>query len=865
MPTVADLGRQVKSKYPEYADIPDDELGLKIQAKHPGSYDDFSPAPVARPNVIETPTKAPWGVPSAGPHKSFAETVGPDSTLGKIATGIGDIAEYLPDEGAGLAVPAGAAIGTLAQRARNLAATVGSGAAVDWAAGKIGLPAYIAHPLGFATSIAVGTKLSPEIAEAMQEHGTGWFRKLLGERAGKSTATTPAPKFDPASSTATAGRKATVPPPPQSKPSDYFKISGTVNVPMAPPRAAGALTHSPWPPPPPGASGATAEVGPQIFTKDEIAKSLGKGKYASLDPKSAQAVDSLYAKQMPPPPGQSAAPAATPPAASSPSSTAGYGPVPQAPGHVPEHRREHYTKQADIGHSEALAKDTKIANFLKSSAGGNKTAADVLKMTDDELATVQRKLGYRPQSGSRSRSFEEFRKHLAAEMGMTPPPAGGTGPKVTPPSTGAGATNVEQSTAQAGQSGASSPIQRPTGTEAPTIGATTSVKIPGEKTSLPAKYALRELDDIQTSHSGITFQKNPHYTLVNDRDYRNPDNQAKVLNNASPEFWDSRYHITDNPDATNGPVVIDSAGNALGGNGRGMMLQRVYKYHPKGAEEYKSLLEQKAAQFGIDPKQVRLMKQPVLVREVADEAVANSSKAQASITDLNKTGTASLRPAERSIADSRRVSQGTLDHVAARLEAEGGASTLSDILNGKPGAEVLNRLIADGVITPQERAGYASGDALTDAGRERISKLLVGRFFRDPAQMDRMPALVRNRLEHIAAPLARVEGYPEWNLTPKIQDSLDLLEQAKLHNAKTLDDFVKQNGLFGGEQYPPDVVSMAKALQKMPMTQLRQAVHQYSQDAQFAMGGESLFGEVPTPLQSFQEAFGMLPIPPPPQ
>lgn len=51
MPTVEDLGKAVKAKYPgAYDDMPDGDLGVRIQKKYPGAYDDYDPvAPTVGP------------------------------------------------------------------------------------------------------------------------------------------------------------------------------------------------------------------------------------------------------------------------------------------------------------------------------------------------------------------------------------------------------------------------------------------------------------------------------------------------------------------------------------------------------------------------------------------------------------------------------------------------------------------------------------------------------------------------------------------------------------------------------------------------------------------------------------------------
>lgn len=65
MPTVADLGRMVKQKYPgAYDDMPDDSLGLSVQQKFPGAYDDFTAAPAAAPSAPMRKTNlVPFTVP----------------------------------------------------------------------------------------------------------------------------------------------------------------------------------------------------------------------------------------------------------------------------------------------------------------------------------------------------------------------------------------------------------------------------------------------------------------------------------------------------------------------------------------------------------------------------------------------------------------------------------------------------------------------------------------------------------------------------------------------------------------------------------------------------------------------------------
>lgn len=393
------------------------------------------------------------------------------------------------------------------------------------------------------------------------------------------------------------------------------------------------------------------------------------------------------------------------------------------------------------------------------------------------------------------------------------------------------------------------PIQPST---TPATGSETKIRVPGEDRNYKATYQIRELEDVHPSHNGETFSKNPQYSLTNDRDYENVANRGKIVQ-ASGGGFDPAFHITDNPDATNGPIVVDSEGHALGGNGRAMILQRVYKGNPEAAQAYRDMLTQKAGNFGIDTSDIAKMKQPVLVREIADSEFDQPHEKQNAITDFNKKGTAELTPAERAIADARRVSQETLDHIATKLDAAGPDGTLADVLRGQSGSEVIDQLIQDGALTPQDRAAFVGSSGLTDAGKARVSDLMVARFFEDPAQMDAAPSSLRGKLEKISAPLARVESLGEWNLTDTVREAVSILEEMRTHNIN-LEDLQRQSGLFGSSKYSPEAIAMAEQLKGTSSAALVKSARQYASDAADSTR-PLLLGQQIQPAQAFAEAF----------
>jgi hypothetical protein len=408
-----------------------------------------------------------------------------------------------------------------------------------------------------------------------------------------------------------------------------------------------------------------------------------------------------------------------------------------------------------------------------------------------------------------------------------------------------GQTTGEQS-GSAGQ--AVSGSRKPTNPVA--RGSATSVRVPGERTAYEGQYSVRELDDIHASHNAHTFEKNPNYQLRNDRDYSNPVNKERIVVNSKGDTFDPAYVLADSPDATNGAPVIDADGNVLGGNSRAMILDRVYKNNPEGAAAYRAELARRASQFGIDPEQLAGMKRPVLVRQLSDAGL----NPQRAITDLNKTGTAALTTAERATADARRITPAAADYLATAIDTEGADATLNDVLSGKGGLAIVNRLVDDGVFTMQERPNLidTKTGAVTAAAKERISKLLLGQVFEDADQMTRTPAEVRNKLERTVSPILQSGQKAGFDIRPAVRQALDVLEYARAHGITRMNDLLAQESMFeDAPKFSAQAADLAQFIQDSKPTAIAKAFRRYLANAEPTMFGKS------TPAEAFADAFGV--------
>ncbi len=388
----------------------------------------------------------------------------------------------------------------------------------------------------------------------------------------------------------------------------------------------------------------------------------------------------------------------------------------------------------------------------------------------------------------------------------------------------------------------------------PAQGKATSISIPGTPATYPAKYAIREAADVKPSHNPFSFGKNPEFEHANDRDYESAGNAARVVEQA--QNFNPDYLTTDSPTAEHGAPVIDKGGNVLGGNSRAMTLTRVYEAGGEKADAYRKALTDKAESLGIDPQELARFRNPVLVRELS-----GAHDAQKAITDFNKKGAAELNPEERAVADGKRMSAETIADLAGRMGESPEGGTLAEALRGEDGAQVINKLVKDGVITQQESNGMVDDRGhLTPEVKSRIAKALVGRLFNSPAEFRQAPVSLRGKLERIAPQVLRVEGRKGWELTRLVREAIGIAEEMRVRKAKA-EDLEGQVDVEGKQRsFTPAAKQIAEVLNEGAKN-AEYAFRRYANDEMLSRpGAQTPMFEPPTREQAFRDAFGDGPL-----
>lgn len=387
----------------------------------------------------------------------------------------------------------------------------------------------------------------------------------------------------------------------------------------------------------------------------------------------------------------------------------------------------------------------------------------------------------------------------------------------------------------------------------PVIGKATRVKIPGTSRAYESRYVVREAADVVPSHNPFNFQPDPEYHYLNDRRYdREPQYQTQVIDrskSSGTEAFDAAYVINNSPTAENGPPIIDADGNVLGGNSRAMIVKRVYGSDDKAAERaYRETLFEQAPIFGLEPKQVAAMSQPMLVREIDDEQLAGNTDIQRAITELNVPSTTPLTQEEASAAAAQQISDDAAQFITDMIDTEGEDATIASVMDSK-GAAIVNRLIEDGIFKPGDRNRLLKNGKSTPEAKSRVESILVGGLYKDLAQMQATPAGVRRNIERVVVPMRKIAGDPDWDLADDLKSAIDAVIEARATGLGQDFEKLRIQSSMVRRPFTDKEIALAKILVMGPVKTAKR-FRAYAHDFEEAQIGQNLFGAPPTQGES---------------
>lgn len=321
---------------------------------------------------------------------------------------------------------------------------------------------------------------------------------------------------------------------------------------------------------------------------------------------------------------------------------------------------------------------------------------------------------------------------------------------------------------------------------------------------IPARYAVREASDIETSHDPINnFKKNPDWNIAdnsvpNTRDYTQTAEQGKVY--AIAQKLNPEEIANTSPGVTEGTPVTDVNGIAAGGNGRSMGLKLAYMRGAEG-EAYKQYLVKEAPTFGLDPDDVASMKHPVLVREMTNTDLPNMERSEGTrlVDDLNKSASQSLDPVAEAVKNSQRLDSGQIDRVISAL---GEHDSINDAVR-RPGIskQLTQVMESAGVIDARTRPQFITDGKLNDKGADMLSDMLLARVMPDSEMLRTVPKSLKNRIVKAVPSLLQTvhSSIPDLSLRNDLGKAISYkmeMDDFVRDGKGTADDFKNQQDAF---------------------------------------------------------------------
>jgi hypothetical protein len=384
------------------------------------------------------------------------------------------------------------------------------------------------------------------------------------------------------------------------------------------------------------------------------------------------------------------------------------------------------------------------------------------------------------------------------------------------------------------------------------IGSAAPIVTPQNPEGYDAEYMIVEERFLVPSHNPETWQKEGDYPEgVQERAYHSDTaEQAKVIEHA--QKLDPRILLSDDPTPTNGPPIITESNYVISGNSRAMSIGLAFK-DPKKAAKYKNQLVSKASSFGLAPKNVKAMDNPVLVRRIETE---NNEEMRKLAREFNETMTAGLGEAAEIASMGKSITPETMEKIGTRLADR--EISLRELLGKKDGLEIMGWLVDDGAISATQRTQYLNkaGDLLNKRGKETIESGIFGNIIDDLDLINSAQKSHLNKIEKSLAELAKVKARGEaWDITPDLKEGLRLATAAQAQDL-SVREFLMQQPLFEARvEYTTVSERLADLIIKDKPTRFKERWKGYSIDAVADTKKQVQMFKPKTQAESLQEHF----------
>ena len=349
-------------------------------------------------------------------------------------------------------------------------------------------------------------------------------------------------------------------------------------------------------------------------------------------------------------------------------------------------------------------------------------------------------------------------------------------------------------------------------------------------TKIPGHYVLVSANALTPSHNpNANFAPSEGYPTVdgqsiNDRDYQaDREEQAKVQQVA--QTYDGRA-------ITNMPIVSDE-GLVYSGNGRTMAGQLAAANGTDGA--YIEALKENANQFGFTAEQVDEVPNARVVFMTDERLPYNTS----TLALFNMTEQQTQSNTAAAAANVRKLTPEAVGHIIAAVQE---FDTVDAFFNDSNAPfELVNQLIADGIISNRDKAAFVDNNRLTATGKDRLTALLFGTAFDEKTiRLLGSNAKVRNSVMRALPQILENKGLGDFSLFEHINNAIQAIYDMDT-NKMSFFEFTRQidiEGKTASDKYSAFELLLVDEMYNGGVQSFRDVLNSYNTRAKESAGGQ---------------------------
>ena len=373
-------------------------------------------------------------------------------------------------------------------------------------------------------------------------------------------------------------------------------------------------------------------------------------------------------------------------------------------------------------------------------------------------------------------------------------------------------------------------------------GALDSIVLPnGEEIS--GRYVMVESGVPTASHDANNgFAMTDGYPVdenggsVNDRDYERDKDAQRTTRNIANNY-DQR--------AVQTPVVVSGDGVVLSGNGRTMAGEIAAAQGTDGA--YIDYVRDHAGKWGFTSEQVSGMQHPRVVFVPTENMPYTSD----TFAKFNAQEMKSQSKTEQAVKLGKVVDDATFGRITNKI---GAFDTIGDFYaDADATAEVIGELQKAGVVSSAQMAEMFDGDGISNAGKELIENVLIGKAFESNPdalrQLTEFKSLRQSVMTALSAITDNAKLGEDYSLIEDLAQAIDLAYKARIEGGYNAGDRVSgyarqmNLGFYGEAETVADfnnavIMMLADVVNDNRVSRLKTVLQSYNSRAELAAAGQ---------------------------